>query len=84
MHKIQNRRYDMTNEKFREKLREGIREKIEEYINSKIYCVRLELETIHDAYYTTLAYLQALADADLITMNEYNFYLGTLTDRLYE
>lgn len=69
----------MTNEKLREK----IREKIEEYINNKVQCVRLELESRYVAYGTTLAYLQALADAELITMDEYNFYLGTLTDRLY-
>ena len=66
-----------------EQLREGIREKIEEYINNKVQCVRLELESKHLAYGTTIAYLQALADVELITMDEYNFYLGTLTDRLY-
>lgn len=66
-----------------EKIREGVREKIDEYINNKVNCVRLELEDIHDAHFTTLSYLQALADVELITMDEYNFYLGTLTDRLY-
>jgi hypothetical protein len=67
-----------------EKVREKIREKIEEYINNKVLCVRLELESRYVAYGTTLAYLQALADVKLITTDEYNFYLSTLTDRLYD
>lgn len=62
---------------------EKIRKKIDEYINNKVNCVRLEIETVHDACFTTLAYLQALVDAELITMSEYNFYYGALTDRLY-
>jgi hypothetical protein len=74
----------MTSEKFREKLRECVREKIEEYINNKIQCVRLELESRHVAHFTTIAYLQALVDVELITMDEYNFYRGKLLDRLYE
>jgi hypothetical protein len=63
---------------------EKVREKIVEYINNKVNCVQLEIENIHDACFTTLAYLQALADVELITMNEYNFYYGTLAERLYD
>ena len=62
---------------------EKVRKKIDEYINNKVNCVRLEIEDVHDACFTTLAYLQALADVGFITMDEYNFYYGTLTDRLY-
>jgi len=63
---------------------ERVKEKIDEYISNKVNCVQLELETVHDANFTTLAYLQALVDAELITMSEYNFYYGTLTDRLFK
>lgn len=59
-----------------------VKEKINEYLNNKIQCVKLELETAHDAHFTMLAYLQALADAELITMKEFNFYCGELIDKL--
>jgi hypothetical protein len=59
-----------------------IKEKINEYLNNKVQCVKLELETVHDAHFTTLAYLQALADAELITMKEFNSYCGELMEKL--
>jgi hypothetical protein len=59
-----------------------VKEKIREYLNNKVQCVELELETVHDAHFTMLAYLQALADVELITMKEFNKYYGIFIERI--
>jgi hypothetical protein len=56
---------------------------ITEYVNHHIRCAKMELESLSDACFCVLAYVQALRDVNLINQNELNNYYHMLTDKIF-